>query len=69
LNPDVTHIQWKRGARVLLIGHRIEILEQISGSLTSLGVPHGRIDRNILKPATPIARPIFQVSARLAFLA
>ena len=39
-----------RGNRVIILGHRIEIVTQIAEALTALGVPHKSLPPDIPRP-------------------
>ncbi len=56
---EITRRTLARGKRIVLLAHRIEIVEQISRALTSLGVPHSWVAPG---------RPMFEMPVMVAMV-
>jgi superfamily II DNA or RNA helicase len=61
---DLTRRVAERGKRVVITAHRIEIVQQISGALTAMGVPHGMIAAGHPRNGQPVQVGMVQTLAR-----
>lgn len=60
----------RAGQRVMVLVHRAELLEQVSQTLTHLGVPHGRIAPSIAPTEHPVqVASVFTVARRVETVA